>query len=488
VIRRAYVIPIFLVGLGLGGILGMGYTGAQGDAVPVAQLYSDGTWRCTAGTGTGSLSCLVLAPPVASATPSPSATPAPTTSLTPTIPPTNTPRPTATATPTPDFEPTATPDGPITPVPTLPPAPSDCFAWVMTGLNVRSSPGIDGTKLGGLTANQRIEVFLVQVVQPEGSPTREEWGMILFQNQTAWIALWHGGQELARLDDTAACWERTATSPIVEMCLGWGAVLPDVNLNDMAASFAIWKAAAQCVVAKGVEEEHAPALAIAFGGIGVGRFKQGPTQNGDCGDTSLHPAAAARDQWDRHSRVAQVKTPADDGYWIEVDNECDTPYFKNLVWLDSYLAAEIEIFSQQYDKVIFGTMLAGGWTEARVRALTKTWEAALEHDACLGIHAGSPLKEYTAMDGLRIDWLYKYSFQHRDIRRWLVEMDPRYAAIPFCVTEWASGGGWAPYQPEEFYAWAREVRRDNIRFVAVFTAGGWPYSVDGRMAETARLW
>lgn len=152
---------------------------------------------------------------VPDALPTPTATVAATASATP--PPTNTPRPTLALTPsvvpskTPWPEMTATHEQateiPGTPVPTPLPKPADCYAWVLTGLNVRASASIDAAKLGALPINQRIEINLVQVVQPEGSLTREEWGRIIYSGRIGWIALWHNGQELARLEDTPACWE-----------------------------------------------------------------------------------------------------------------------------------------------------------------------------------------------------------------------------------------------------------------------------------------
>ncbi len=432
----------------------------------------------------------LLAAPSPSATPPATSTPAPTATITPI--PTNTPRPTATSTPeaTPTVENTAQPTPAATPFPK-----GVCYAGVVSpGLNVRSNPSTSGVKYGVLAQADRIPVVMIHVVKGEGDPAREEWGMITYLDKTAWIALWYNGAELARLDDNADCWEipierEAAMAP---MCLGWHSVPTNVDKNDMQASFVEWREAGQCVAAKGVEEIHAPSLALAFGGNGAVRFARGPTQNGDCADTNLPPNNAALDMGRRILPVALVQAPPDKGYWLEVDNECEGIYFADLRWLDAYLSAEIRAFSAYYPRrVIFGTMLAGAWTQERVNALRSTWDTALELGACLGIHAGSPLAGYGGVDGLTIPWLWKYSFQHRDIRRWLVELDPRYVAIPFCVTEWYSRGAWSPYQPADYRDWARETANDGVLFAAVFTAGNWnapENGTNGKMAITARLW
>lgn len=450
------------------------------------------------------------ASPTATASATATIAPTWTQSATYTPPPTNTPRPTATAAIVPSATPTSTPEATqeITPGPTVTataiPYDESCYAGVMSssGLNVRSSPSITLAVIYGvLSPADRIPVYMIRSEGTEGDEDRTEWGMVEYDDKTAWIALWYGGVEYARLDDNAFCWElpieyvseKPAAEVVfqaVQMCLGWHAVTVDVDKNDMQASFVEWLRLGQCVAAKGMEEQHAPELALAFGGIGTVRYGRGPVQNGDCANMALSPELAALDMWARTQLAALTTAPPSGGYWLETDNECQGIYFEDLAWLDQYLAASIRLHSAVYPKVIFGTMLAGAWTQDYVNALPQTWEAALETGACLGIHAGSPLADYYAVDGLTIEWLWKYSFQHRDIRRWLVELDPRYVAIPFCVTEWASGGGWAPYAPQDYYTWANEVAHDgNLLFASVFTSGRWNgYGVNGRMAETARLW
>lgn len=145
----------------------------------------------------------VLVTPDASQTPTPTITPTP--SITP--PPTSTPRPSATSMPNPTPTPENTLVPPGTPIPTSVPK-ETCYAGVIgAGLNVRSNPSTDGVKYGVLVQAARIPVYLIHVVKPEGDPQRTEWGMVEYAGKTAWIALWYGGVELARLEDNANCWE-----------------------------------------------------------------------------------------------------------------------------------------------------------------------------------------------------------------------------------------------------------------------------------------
>jgi hypothetical protein len=445
-------------------------------------------------------------------TPTPSRTPSVTPLLWPTWTATNTPgwspTPEDVHTPSPTPPPTASPTLTPTYPPTLSPTPTAtatpggvCRATVIASstLNVRSNPSTDGMKLGTLAGGTVVQVYMIHAVTNEGDPDRTEWGMIAYTDasgftRTAWIALWYKGAELARLDDSAPCWELPIEyeAEMAQQCPGWHSVLPQVDLPDMQLSFIEWVQKGVCVAAKGVEETHAPAMALGFGGIGVQRLKRGPQQGGDCTNPQLFatPEDAARDMWDRTWPAALTMAPPEQGWWLEMDdNECDFIYWSDLPWLDRYFAKEIELASAAYPgRVIFGSMLAGAWTQDRVNALRSTWDAALETGACLGLHAGSPFDDLAPLDALNISWAWPYSFNHRDIRRWLVELDPRYVAIPFCVTEFYTGG-WMPYNPPNYYAWWQETRRDGIRLSTVFTAGLWPGpSVNGKMAVTAALW
>jgi len=78
------------------------------------------------------------------------------------------------------------------------------MAGVMAStLNVRAEPMISGVKVGQLAQSTRAQVSELHVTHAEGSPNREEWARI----SHGWIAVWFGGVELARLDDSAPCWE-----------------------------------------------------------------------------------------------------------------------------------------------------------------------------------------------------------------------------------------------------------------------------------------
>lgn len=463
-----------------------------------------------------------LVTPTPTEPPAPSHTPAPTA----TVIPTNTPRPTVTPllTPIATFIPTWTPTATSTPLPasptptaeiitpeptpltpeptTIPPDESVCMAQVVsdTGLNVRSNRSTNGQKYGVLSKGTWVRIYQIQVIYPEGHPLRTEWATIEYGWRTAYIALWNG-TELARHEDKPACWEIVdyATEPVV-MCPAWHSFPVGVDKTDMNLSFALWTQKGECVGAKGVEELHAPRLALSYGGYGVARFKGLPEDSGDCTNMNWDPVAAANDSWQRLGlNRGLYEAPPSEGWWIELDNECPK-YWTNLAWLDTYLSTEIELASAYYgNHVIFGTMLAGDWSRERVQGLPKTWNKALETGTCLGIHAGGPevydpvtRVMYRSIDGLNISWLWPYSFQYRDIQRWLAELDPRYARIPMCATEYTNGGAWTAYQPSEYHEWFDEVQPDGIfLFSAVYTSGIWnkpENSVNGKMALTAKLW
>lgn len=481
-----------------GAIIDYGYQIVREDYRYDAEGYVEGVTIWHGDSTVRYLSVVAETPPSLTSTPVPSTTP------TATVIPTNMPRPTATDTPTVTPTPQPGPTQETTPQPTPQSTtfPKDtCYAGVISaGLNVRSNPSVEGVRYGVLAQADRVPVLMIHVVKPEGDPVRQEWGMIEYQGKTAWIALFYNGEELARLDDNERCWPplmpieyETAMAP---MCLGWHSVPTNVDKNDMQASFVDWRMKGECVAAKGVEEIHAPELALAFGGIGAVRFPRGPTQSGDCANTSLPPKDAALDMARRILPIALTQAPSDRGFWLEGGNECQTPYFTNLPWLDAYLSAEIRAFNAYYpSRVIFGTMLAGAWTQERVNALRMTWDTALETGACLGIHAGGLPPEFTggtwypAIAGLTNSWLYPFTFQHRDIRRWLVQLNPAYVNIPFCLTEFASGGGWYPFQPQDYHSYAEEIQHDGVLFMAGFTAGTWnQFSINGHMAETSKLW
>lgn len=93
----------------------------------------------------------------------------------------------------------------MTPAPTVIHEETLCYAGVMTtALNVRADHTTASALVGKLAQSQRVHVDQLYITHPEGAANREEWGHI---PNGGWIALWYQGEELARLDDSDACFE-----------------------------------------------------------------------------------------------------------------------------------------------------------------------------------------------------------------------------------------------------------------------------------------
>jgi hypothetical protein len=270
--------------------------------------------------------------------------------------------------------------------------------------------------------------------------------------------------------------------------------------NDILASFALWLAEGLPVAIKAVETWQPAQWAIDAGGDGVVRYIKGPLNAGDCANPAYDPIVAVQDQVARHLPYAMTHSPPDRGFWLEVSNECDTLYWEvgGVEWTRDYMAREIEVFSQYYpSRFIFGSFLHGRWTRERVFALGKVWDMALEYDACLGIHSYTlPINwtdgvYWSVEDALQMGWLYPFVWEHRAVRFWLMELDPKYKDVRLCITEFGVGGGHMPWMPDEYAAFMAQVYGyDPVEFVAGYSAGAsGPYPLCcGMMADTARLW
>jgi hypothetical protein len=431
------------------------------------------------------------------ATETPTGVPTATTTPTATITPSNTPVPTAAASNTP--VPTATDFWPSPTVETV------CLGvWPENGgLIVRSESYRDPANpsenmIGLLQGPTEIQIWEIRIWR-EGV---EEWGEIIYQGVEAWVAIYFDGVAYIELNNSPECIaKRFDYDDITRTNNGAHSVLTQVDQNDMVAGLYTLAANGYGIAAKTVETWQPASWALTIAqdaGVLVSsaqRYKLGA--HGDCADTSLDPVAAAQQQWDRHSPTLLTYAPPAAGYMAEVDNECDYVYWpKGAAWLDAYLTAEIEIFSQAYPgRVIFGTMYAGGWTEERIRSLSTTWEAALEHDACMGMHQGTlPADQtggvyYSVDDARSMEWLFRIVFQQRTARRVLIDMDPRYADIEFCITEAAIAGAWAPFDTDEYAEYACRIYAfDNVRMMTAYTIGVWnrpEFSINGKFNTTA---
>lgn len=431
-------------------------------------------------TTTGAIRIVPLAGLVAAATPY-QATATPTVSATVTY---NTQAPTIA--PSATLFPSHTPE--VTLTPTQETGLPDCVGAVLKDrLNVRDGPGLQTRVIGLLTG--KADGFNVELVYPVGlwvdpvdgykwvrfegtdrQPTLAGWAAYSYQpNANGFPETW--------IQLSPACEHLPYEN--VQACIGWHTTIPEIDRTDLARSLDILRAKGYCVAVKAVDNDTWQ-MAVNRGGIGVFRT----VRAGDCADVTQPPKTAALL---RLLGQGPYLPPADQVTYVEPDNECGS-YFTDAAWMDAYLAELIRLYSERGYRVIFGTMGPGHWSEDQVKALDATWETALDYGACLGYHA------YAVKSGVRVvdsgPWL---GFRHVMIREWLLELDARYAAIPFCATEVGSGFGYDPFDESDFVDYNGIMQTSGeLRFTAWWTAGRWTAdngrsSTNGKMEGAAKM-
>ena len=294
---------------------------AGSDGQVVIQLLDDHTWRYAGGV-------------VATATPDAPHTPSVTPSASPsvTVAP-ETPRPTTT--PTVDVGPTATLEStviPATVAPTLPPPDDDiCMAGIVASvLNVRAEPMQSGAWVKWLYQSDRVQVTELHIIHGEGSPNREEWARI----DKGWIAVWFQGVELARLGDSAPCWEL----PIVyeEDALpatAWGVWAGPGYPHDELAQFGETLKTAGIRPAVTLYGDTSQAAALhAAGWVVIVR----PWIGGqDCPSFAL-PAAISARAWVEMAVQVTAGVPYD---WLVL---CNEPVFPSAAYGAAWIAAAVD--------------------------------------------------------------------------------------------------------------------------------------------------
>ena len=392
---------------------------------------------------------------------------------------TSTPVPTVTATTTPaatePFAPvgTPTPESGVTPVPTSESG-KVCTVTLLEGSMIRGGAGTGYAATGSATAGEQLEIS--QVVADD----EYAWG----QHDRGWTALYTLSESAWRVgvwgDEGQVCldvpgWTAAGLGvPWMMGAVGWHVTIPDIDYTDLVASLDVLAARSYTPVVKAVEDTRSVAEALVRGGMGVWRT----TRAGDCADMQVDPALAA---WLRLVGQGPYLPASEDVAYVEVDNECPQ-YFDDLPWTDAYQAEVIRLYSERGYKVIFGTQPPGWYEQHQAQALTQTWAAARQYDACLGYHA------YGVTQGLRVaDSDAWTGYRHRLIRAWLNELG--YGDVPICATEVGTGDGRDPFDVSDFLDWNQAVRYDGLLFTAWWTGGtcGCTTANGMRMRATACL-
>ncbi len=376
---------------------------------------------------------------------------------------TSTPVPTVTATTTPvATEPpgpvgTPTLESGITPVPTSESG-KVCTVTLLEGSMIRAGAGTGYAATGSATAGEPLVISRV-VADGEYAWGQHDrgWTALYTLSESAWrVGVW--GSEGQVCLDVPGWTDAGLGVPGLMGAVGWHVTIPDIDYTDLVASLDVLAARGYTPVVKAVEDTRSVAEAISRGGIGVWRT----TRAGDCADMEVEPKLAA---WLRLVGQGPYLPASEDVTYVEVDNECPQ-YFDDLAWLDAYQAEVIRLYAERAYTVIFGTQPPGWYEQRQVQALSKTWAAARQYDACLGYHA------YGVTKGLRVaDGDVWTGYRHRLIRAWLDALG--YGDVPICATEVGTGDGRDAFDATDFVDWNRAVRYDGLLFIAWWTAGTW---------------
>ncbi len=406
--------------------------------------------------------------PVPTATPPPTNTPrpAPTTTSTPTM--TREPALTATTSPTatrapgfltPTQEITVLP--PLTPRPTTVPDEALCMAGVRTSaLNIRAGHSTAATVVGRLAQGERVPVDALFVRYPEGSVNREEWGRVPGRG---WIALWHGGSQLAVLDDSLACWEVPIQYASAKPAEPFG-------LHLIHSARAEVLTVPRLGLLKGTDgtegiiraaKKQRPGLLTLWRNLSTGAgWRDCPAGWGQ-GDAR----AVATEWWG--AQVATWRARGLLGYvdYFEVVNECGAPYWRweNAFWLRALELASaarvcLAVFSDAY-----GTPELITWNARR-----PILDTMLSTECMPGRRHALSLHSYEGAESG--DWKFG---------RWRLIMTllgEEYRAIPIIFTEYGYATGDAPADCPRFWAdWllaeAQYANDPQIWGVAHFSVG-----------------
>ena len=376
---------------------------------------------------------------------------------------TNTPvKPTATrtASPTPSQTPSSVPSQTFTPFPTMTPVPMACTITVTTAvLNVREAPNTSSAIVFKASKGQQY-TFTEEVLYVGDN----EWVYItLPSNVKGWASPYYNKEVNATYENTQDCLDLrfpggvqpTATptsTPIVptsttgpfltptqEVAVGWHAVIPSINYNDMYASFDVLQSNGWRIGVKSVEDTATVDEVLRRGGMAIWRT----TRVGDCPSMDQEPRTAALAWYTRYLPYL----PANKNVIIEFSNEC-SDFLSNMPWTDIYYSESIRLFAGAGYKVVFGTQPPGWWNEGQIQALTLTLLAARQYGSCFGYHA------YGVQSGLRVaDSNLWIGYRHRQIHSWMEELG--YGDIPFCVTEVGTGNGRELFDKTDCRVWVK---------------------------------
>ena len=390
---------------------------------------------------------------------------------------TSTPVPSVTATAAPSTTDLDGPDGTPTPESGITPVPTSeggkaCTVTLLEGLMIRAGAGTGYAAVGSATAGEPLEISRV-VADGEYAWGEHDrgWTALYTLSESAWrVGVWGSEGEVCL--NVPGWTEAGLGVPWMMGAVGWHVTIPDIDYTDLVASLDVLAAEGFSPVVKAVEDTRSVREAVSRGGIGVWRT----TRAGDCADMAVDPKLAA---WLRLVGQGPYLPAPQDVTYVEVDNECPQ-YFDDLAWMDTYQTELIRLYSERGYKVIFGTQPPGWYEQHQVQALSKTWAAAREYDACLGYHA------YGLIKGLRVaDGDVWTGFRHRLIRAWLNALG--YGDVSICATEVGTGDGRDAFDATDFVDWNRAVRYDGLRFTAWWTAGTWGgMTANGQMAGAAR--
>ncbi|NDJ78731.1 MAG: hypothetical protein GYB65_20975, partial [Chloroflexi bacterium] len=148
--------------------------------------------------------------------------------------------------------------------------------------------------------------------------------------EAAWIALWYGGRELARLDDSPACWELPKTYERDPLPTAWGVwVGPGASVDELLAFGRQLQASGRRPAATVYGNNDAANVLYDDGWLVAWR-----PWYGDCPNTLLPAEAEATRRWfEAVSQAAYVRY-----HYLVLNNEClwpDVDYYRR--YLDQTL-------------------------------------------------------------------------------------------------------------------------------------------------------
>lgn len=463
-------IPIALIFI-IFALLGTSCTSDQADIAQNYQVEISG--RVEVGGTPADFSAVARLVPVATNTP-PIATSPPTTP--PTQPPTDVVQPTVEPSPTAE----------ATLLPTVPPTEPTCLlTGLLDSIRIRSGPGTNYGIVGAWYRGQQFEAlefrryvdYLFARIRREG--TTNTWAAVVYMPQNTSPTYWVDRTGSLPCDQVPG-WPAELPDPLEVAALPAWAIhgVPGTNTEELRLAFRAATTAGIPVGSKPVNDPSLANMTCEEGGVLIVRS----VHPSDCPDQLATDPRTAAIRWKQsitgHLQNMEVACKAT--YW-EVTNEC--PYGFQTDWWEQF---GIELGTLLYNdgiRMVYPSYAPGTFHEEDAVEMREYWQWAVEHEACIGLHAysfttGSLLSESDIFSGYR----------HRLTWWWLVQVDPAFGHIPFCITEAAAGAGNEVPNLEDLAKYYRNLSRDvGVKFIAFWTGGSpsvWPNAnLNGRYMD-----